>query len=534
MRVSSLEEMKGAGGTQASKRPPQRTLFVGGLVLAAVAFAGAYALWFRNAPEAVNGEPEKRPLRSGEVLGFLAKEGVSDATLPTFFDASGATSDFASDHAKGDSSASKTKSLVAAIRARASKQAFVPWSPSTPREPAVRAPSAVFPLLAKDGGRAHLFPLEVALAAVVALRAEDVPAMLAEVIRFEAETAPPDPSGKFGYYGVAVPTKPGGDEYDIFDPYAGREPKSVAESRVLTDIQALGAVLNHRAVHAYAVEGKTSEALALSEKAVALDPLSPNARGVHASVLSFSGGGPEALREFEAASSIRLDPPRQLFLAQIALARQDLDGANKHIAEALRDHPDFGEAHALLAQIRLAGRDSSGAKSEIEAAEAADSDLPSLPLLWADYHMLQGDMELAAKFADKALATARHNWQVRLKAAWVLRAAGRYDEMRVEAKRVLDAVPAAQRDVMKQTIEQLLGPTALEDSGPSEVAAPSGAESPEGVAALPEANGEEFKLGQGSSLLGGDTGGGLRLQGGGSGSGATGGLGDDFQLKLEP
>jgi tetratricopeptide (TPR) repeat protein len=483
-------------------------LVPGGIALVLAVLAGGYFYWAREAPVAVGDEVPLRPLSRGELEGHVRRVG---ATVPDdrvgLFEADDAIDELGATASGSDFD--KAEGIVEAIRARASAQGYVTWSTSAPRDTPARGAAATYEKMREDGARAKLYSLEVALVAASALRSAGVDAMLAEVYSFPNDRRPPDPSGHFGYFGIAVyDGEPGEGTPKIFDPYGGRgtEPDE-DDYRVIDDLAALGALTNHLAIHTLVGEGEHDQAFELSQEALSMDRRSPAIRSVRGVVLLTSGGAEEALQEFEAAAQLRRDAPRLNNLAGIALAQQDYDRASRQVASALEAHPDFAAGHATQAAVYLARGETELALSELEEAEELDDEIPILPMLWANYYMTTHDVERAAAYALEAIERKPHDWQTRLSAAQVLRAASRYEEMRVQARAILEMVPSAQVAQVTELITQVLGPTALE--APLEDEAWDDDEDWD----LPDS---EFQLGGGSSLLGDgelDLGGGPSLGG---------------------
>ena len=83
--------------------------------------------------------------------------------------------------------------------------------------------------------------------------------------------------------------------------------------------------------------------------------------------------------------------------------------------------------------------------------------------------------------------------QARLLLAKILREAGRYPEMRQQARAALDLVPEQRAEDMKRLIEGLLGPTALDDPDAEEEQESAGSME------LPEPG--QLQLGKGLRLL---------------------------------
>jgi tetratricopeptide (TPR) repeat protein len=262
--------------------------------------------------------------------------------------------------------------------------------------------------------------------------------------------------------------------------------------------------MNHLAIHLLVNEGDAAQAFERSEAALALDRRSPSIRSVRGAVLLVSGGTEEGKAEFEAAAQLRRDAPRLNNLAGIALASQDLELAQRNVAAALELHPDFAGGHATQGAVHLAQREPELAERELRTAEELDHDLPILPMLWANYYMGTGDLEQAAEKALEAVERRPHDWNTRLSAAQVLRAAGRFEDMRRQAHAVVEMVPEAQRAAIQELMlrPDVLGPTALEELEDDE-----GFEDEEGE--LGDLGGDGFRLESQTGLLDDEEGGGL-------------------------
>ena len=77
------------------------------------------------------------------------------------------------------------------------------------------------------------------------------------------------------------------------------------------------------------------------------------------------------------------NPFSELWLGEIALAKQNVKLARTHLEEALRLNPGQSEAHALMAQIAIALGDKEVAKQHAQAARRASQyDELSDPLWW--------------------------------------------------------------------------------------------------------------------------------------------------------
>ena len=513
MRVNGLEPV-----AQAKAKAPTRPAWVlptvvGGALLAA---GLGYAWWAGQAADTVTGDVPLAPLDRAAILGHLRHHGVDARQLNTYLVPDEATETWA-ERAAGDASGPQAKAaaILQAIRARAAAGAFERWSFGIPRDTPIAPPSEILTRLREDDSHNHLYPLEAASLMVTALRSQDVPAMVAEAIRFPGDRAPPDPTGQLGYYVVAVyPGDAGEGEPHYYDPYLGRDVPP-DETRVLDDVQVVAAALSHRALHLLSRESDPERAMEASQQAVRLDGRSPENRGVRGAILLAAGQAEEGLDELVSARQLRTDAPRRNLLAGVYMAQGDLDSASREVAAALEEYPDFASGHATLAAIHLARQETGLAHAELEDAERLDPDLHLLPQLWAGYFATIGDMPQAV---ERARLSVQRNpdIQTRLMAARIYRAASRYDLMRREAHAVLDRTPSARQPEMREVIQRMLGSTALEPLEDDEVEA-------EGAPI-----GDLGGLGGGSEPLDLDLGGGgepgqLQLGGGGGGPSLLGG-----------
>jgi tetratricopeptide (TPR) repeat protein/rubrerythrin len=461
MRKTGIEVVKrdsGAGG--------KRTwIYVGIGVLVFGGIAAGYAIWSGETADTVGAEVPMRPLELSELRGHVRRlsADVPDDAI-RFFETDEAIEEFAAAAAEG-SPRERAKKIVDAISARRRAGAYEPWSLSAPRESQIGDVRATNETLGRES-RAHLYPLEVAALAAVALRTEGVDAMLVDIYDWEGARTPPDPSGHLGYYGIAVyDAEPGEGTPHVYDPYGGAELDiEEGDFRVMTDVEVLGAVMNHRAVYRMVAEGNHAQAFEASEAALKLDPRSPSVRSARAVVLVLTGGTQDGLAQFETAAQMRPDSVRRNNLAGVKIELRDLDGASTQVAAALEQHPDFGGAHAMLAAIHLMKNEAEDGRRELERAEELDPALPNLPLLWAQYYMGEQDLDRALEQVEEALRRKPHDPSTALAAGQIYRFAGRYDDMRRQARRVLDLVPPSQRPQYEQMIiPRVLGETALED-----------------------------------------------------------------------
>ncbi len=516
MRVHDLRAVDEAAQPQMPSR--RLWLWVGaGVAVASMAAAGGYWFWQKRSagPEGPSEVP-MRPLKVKDLTRHLKRRGVAvtaDATRPGseyvgLFEASDGMAAFAKRATKGKGSATKkARAVVEAVRKRALQGASVAWPRIDPREAPPMVAAKVWEATESGSERVALYPLEVATLAVALLRTAGVAAMLAEVHAFPGERAPADPSGRLGYFAVALrPEGENGDDgedvdgdaIELFDPFGGRRavPKA-GDFKLLTDAMAVGMALNLYALHQLIWERDPRQALEGADAALRLAPRSPTVRGARAMVLLAGGGVAQGISELEAALQIRSDSPRHNNLAILLLADGDVEGAAREVARATKQHRNFASARVTLAGVHLAQMEYDLARAELEEAEKLDAALSTLPLAWAQYYAARGQMELAIGKARRAVELRSYDFQSRMLLAHLYRSASRFDDMRSQARKLLKLAPAGRKAEVKALIRRVLGPTALErptiEQGDSEQP-----QSP------PVPGAGDFKLRKGSRLLGGD------------------------------
>jgi tetratricopeptide (TPR) repeat protein len=432
-----------------------------GLLLLAAGAAG-YFLYRREQVEPEPAELLRTPLDGRVLERALERRGVKGEALARLLLPDDAVEGFAERAAASATGpAGKARAVVKALQARAAAKAFVAWSLSEPRaEPPLTAEQAAA-AIARDGARKQLYPLEVAALAVAALRALDVPAMLAEVYDVAGERAPLDPSGRFGYFAVALIGEPGAAP-QLLDAYGGRDRLAAKGQAVLSDIEAVGAALSLRAGARLARNEDPAQALRDADAAVALLPGSPSVRTQRATVLLASAASEPGTAELQAAAQIASDSARSNNLAMLHLAKGDGERAAREVSQALAEHPDYALAHVTLAAVQLASGEREQARAALQRAEALAPDLHALALTWAQFHASAGQVDAALSYAERAVEARPEDPQSRLLLAGLYRQAARYDDMRAQARAVLQRTPAALQSRMRELIGRLLGPTALE------------------------------------------------------------------------
>ena len=468
MRVHGLRAL--AATENGSGPSPRRTWIavVGALAIVA-AGGGGFVLWQRQQAEPEPAELARTPLAQSALERALERRGVKAEPLARLLEPDAAIEAFA-ERAGGNATGAdgKARAVVEALQARAAAKAFVTWPLSDPRsEPPLTAAQALS-AIAKDGARKQLYPLEVAALAVAALRTLDVGAMVAEVHDVSGERTPVDPAGRFGYFAVALVPEQAGAAPRLFDAYGGREKLTATGHAVLSDIEAVGAALSLRAGARLARNEDPAQALRDADAAVKLLPGSPAVRTQRGTVLLASAASEPGAAELEAAAQIARDPARRNNLAMLHLAKGDTERAAREVSQALAQHPDFALAYVTLAAVQLSSGEREQARTALQRAEALQPELHALALTWAQFHASAGQVEPALSYAERAVKARPQDPQARLLLAGLYRQASRYDDMRREARAVMDRTPVALQSRMRELIGRLLGPTALEVDGDAE------------------------------------------------------------------
>lgn len=518
-------------GLRQQEKPPaaappaaRKRLQLAAAALAAVSLiAGLLYAWQRERGGAGAGQ------EAGALLGELEQRGVQADGLERLIEADDAIEAFADRAASGESSPQdKAKAVMLALQARKSKHAFVPWSLSEPRPEPPMTAAETFAAISKDGARKHLYPLEVAVLAVAALRTLDVPAVLAEVHEASGERRPLDPSGRFGYFVAALPAAAPDAAPQWFDAYGGRAALEPERHALLGDLEAVGAALSLRASSRLARNEDPADALRDADAAVKLLPTSASVRTARGTVLLATGASEPGAAELQAAAQMTPDAPRRNNLAMLHLAQGDAERAAREVSQALEAQPDFALAHVTLAAMHLSSAEREQARAALEKADALAPGLSSSLLTWAQYHASGGDVAEAIGFAKRAVDAQPKDPQSRLLLAGLYRQAARYDDMRAQARQVLSLTPAALQPRMRELVGRLLGPTALTvDDSQDTAAANVGAGA---AAALPEPG----RLELGSNSPDARSGSRLRLLGEPAPStGALKGPGADPKLRLK-
>lgn len=448
------------GGIEAADaaEPARPSWMIPAVVVACVlGAAGVYAATSSDAGGSGGNDVPLVPL-SGSDLAAHLREGGAAPELAEVMQGGEAVEALAA-HATGSSPSAKLEALSAHIEERRDADAYGLLSLDMPREMSPHDAEWAAAALASDE-ETDLYPLEVAMAAVAALREADVPAMVAEIWFLEDTRRPPDPSGQMGYFGVALVDESG--DATFTDVYAG-EHVDEDSARVLTDVQATAAYLSLRGLQRLVHENDSVRAMGDVQRALRLDDRSPYIRTARGTILTQSGGIEEGVRELEAAANLRRDAPRSNNLGGLFIALERYDDADQAITSALEEQPDFAFAHANLAVIHMSRGESSDALRQLEQAERLDPTLHVLPLLMAQYYLSAHDSGAAERWVRRAIERQPRSVQTHLAAAQIYGSLGEPDKMRREVQATLELVPAERRDLFRQEIRARLGASALEE-----------------------------------------------------------------------
>jgi len=496
MRANGVEaatdKPKATRSAPARRRSP--ATLIGVALLVVLAAVGGYFLLGKR-PKAGD-QDVAAPLSSAQLQEALTAAHADAGELAALLEADANVERFAKQAAGSvDGPMKQAEAVLLAIRTRASALAFAPWSLGEPRTTPVMTAKQLIAPLSKDKGRAELYPLEVAALMVAALRALDVPALMAELADLEAERAPLDPSGYLGYFVVAVyPGEAGIGVPKLFDPYGGRPLQGGAKHAVLRDTQAVGAALALRSLHEVAYLADPRRALESSSDALTLAGTLPSVRTVRGMVVLAGKQVEQGLQEFAAARQLRPDAARLHNLATAELMSGDLERASKDLQAALTRTPDYAGAHATLGTVSLMQGEPERAFAELQQAQKLAPDLALVQWALADYWLRTGDRERSLETAERALAK-RPSFDAQLRMGVLLRQAGRYEQMRKVAQQLVARSPEYRKTELRELLVAALGPTALEmvDEEP-------GAAALEGAGDLPDL---KLDLGGDSKLLGG-------------------------------
>ncbi|MFK8003564.1 MAG: hypothetical protein AB8H86_28590 [Polyangiales bacterium] len=497
--------------------------------------AGVYAATSAEGRGESAGEIPLTPLSANDLAAHL-REGGADPELAEVMQG-GEAAEALAEHATGSTAAAKLEALHAYIQQRRDDDGYALLSLDMPREMSPHDAEWAAAALASDE-ETELYPLEVAFAAVAALREADVPAMVAELWFLEDTRRPPDPSGQMGYFGVALVDEGGDASYT--DVYAGETVDSDS-ARVLNDVQAVAAYLSLRGLQRLVHENDSVRAMGDVQRALRLDERSPYIRTARGTILTQSGGIEEGVRELEAAANLRRDAPRSNNLGGLFIALERYDDADQAITSALEEQPDFAFAHANLAVIHMSRGESSDAFRQLERAERLEPTLHVLPLLMAQYYLSERDSGSAERWVQRAIERQPRSVQTHLAAAQIYGSLGESDKMRREVQATLELVPAERRDLFRQEIRARLGASALEepddlgDFGGDDLGDELGGDELGDLGDLGDLGGLGLGGGGGGGLLGGGDSGGPSLLDGDLGGGGDfdlgGGGGGDLQLR---
>jgi tetratricopeptide (TPR) repeat protein len=364
--------------------------------------------------------------------------------------------------------AKSVEGVVAAIADRRKQRGFVEWSRVEPRIGAPLTAAETLRAIEENGAERQLYPLELAALGVAALRALEVPAMVAEVYAYPKDLKPLDPSGRFGYFGVFVPGGAGQDRvYDVYGAHS--EQPAAADYAVLNDAQAVGAALGLRAMHVLRNDLDVDAADRDSMAALTLLQQSPSAHATRAAVMLTVGhpaqkdgeAGKQALLE---AQKLRDGAAQRNNLALYALARQDSRGAIKELGDVLTTMPEYAAAHVTRATAMLIGYDFAASRTELDLAAQYDPELAVVPQMRAQLLASVGKSEEALVEARRAVTLSPQDAGSLFILARIEQRLGHKDEARKLALQIVERTPAAAREDRKLQIRSALGNDVFEDA----------------------------------------------------------------------
>lgn len=440
------------------------------------AVAAGYFVWAGVLEEDYTGEPPLQPLDAKALDGYVAQAGVDARVVSSLFVVDESLRAFAGD------AVGTPADVVGRVRALVEKRDGALWAADESLPRPVYTAAQTLKAMEDGKGAASFYPLETAVVTVTALRAGGVPAMVAEVWGYEGEKSPPDPSGAFGYFAVALyQDEAGQGDPTFFDPYRGRASAPAADRvRVLKDTEAAAAALGIDASHLSAHGGDRAGALGKIQQALRLDPRSPCLRNIHASILMDSGGFEEAIAEVRSALQLRPEAPQEINMAQVHLtqaslfemsgdldsATREVEAAMQRIALALEDEPQYARAHLAMAMVQLATDEHELARVSLERAERFGPTASALPLVWAQYFVTVNETDRAIQYVERAIERSPNNWKLRLHAAQLLHSVGRYEQVQRYVGEALELAPDKDRAALRAQVSAALGPAALGDGVP--------------------------------------------------------------------
>jgi tetratricopeptide (TPR) repeat protein/DNA-directed RNA polymerase subunit RPC12/RpoP len=468
MRAKGVEPVR---EPDASVQVPKRSRARHAVWLVALALAAGAVVWFTRPKATVDSATSgPAPLGLDALKEGFTRDRVDAAGLEQLLIADDAVESFAEKASAGkDGLKPRAEAVYQALRARARAGAFVPWSLGEPRGSDALTAAQALKKISKDGTRTQLYPLEAAALGVAAMRAVDVPAMVAELVDVAGRKAPLDPSGYLGYFVVAVyPETLGVGVPLLFDVYGGLNLAAGAQANVIADTSAVGAALALRALYENTYLADPKRALASTSNALQLAGRLPSVRTVRGVVVLTERMIEQGLQEFQAARELRADAPRMHNVASVMLVTGDVEKAQSVLSAALEKAPDFASAHATLGTIMMMRGETEEGSVELKKAEQLAPDLSLVQWGLADLALRQGEREDAIARARRALE-ARPSFDARLRYAALLRQASKYEEMRALAAQLLAQVPSYRKEEVRGVLLQVLGPTALEPDQPTTV-----------------------------------------------------------------
>ncbi len=360
----------------------------------------------------------------------------------------------------GDDPAARARAVAAAVvKAMAGRRPLLSGQPGW----AAREPEALLTLndapndapndVGKGARGDEVTSLELCALLVAALRAADLPAVLAERFKSSAPAGVADVSGVLGRYAAVVyrPGELGGEPLLSLDPMTAlelpawaREPdiKAMAAPReglkLLGDASAAAHLLSLRALQRG--KDRADRAYAQSGAAVAAAAPSATLQLARAQVLATAGGTRDAVSAARKALTLREDAPRMAGLARLLLAQGDVEHALGQLRRAVIKTPGHWPSRVLLATV-LAAVDPEKSDEQLQKALEVAPDAHEVLLLDGMTHLSRGMPGQAADRLKRVAAALPGSLEVHLLLYHALGRASRDDEAARVRKKILDLAP---------------------------------------------------------------------------------------------
>lgn len=331
------------------------------------------------------------------------------------------------------------------------------WTAFPQTEPRFEIPISATELVNKFDGDSSWQATSYEMACVLFAAGQSLeiePLQLVEILHFKKEKTPADPSAIYSRYAVASGAT-------LLDPWSGREEKTADVNIIpLNAATATAPFYAHRSLSKFA-KLELPEALKDNKIAVELAPENATFKIHRGKIFLGSSAVQEAVAEFEKAKKAKDWALTKVALAQMSLMTQNnLNEAEADIRDALKEFPEYHQAHSLLAALYMMRGNADSAKQELEIAQKISPASPEVAATFAQLYAMQGDSENAIESAKKAVRLSKENFQSLMILAQVYRATARFDEMRETAQKAIDKAPS---ETVKQELAKAFNLAELDD-----------------------------------------------------------------------